>query len=77
MTQVEYDPSIVGYRQLLDVFWSNHDSRQVFGQGPDVGNQYRYNLLRCLNLFLFIIIPKLKKDLFRTDLVFSLIRRKS
>ncbi|KAG2303043.1 hypothetical protein Bca52824_031694 [Brassica carinata] len=39
--QVEYDPRIVGYRQLLDVFWSSHDSRQVFGQGPDVGNQYR------------------------------------
>ncbi|KAF2573581.1 hypothetical protein F2Q70_00001040 [Brassica cretica] len=40
--QVEYDPRVVGYRQLLDVFWSSHDSRQVFGQGPDVGNQYRY-----------------------------------
>jgi len=39
--QVEYDPRIIGYRQLLDVFWSSHDSRQVFGQGPDVGNQYR------------------------------------
>ncbi|KAH0856975.1 hypothetical protein HID58_085236, partial [Brassica napus] len=39
--QVEYDPRVVGYRQLLDVFWSSHDSRQVFGQGPDVGNQYR------------------------------------
>ncbi|KAF8100122.1 hypothetical protein N665_0230s0009 [Sinapis alba] len=39
--QVEYDPTIVGFRQLLDVFWSSHDSRQVFGQGPDVGNQYR------------------------------------
>ncbi|XP_010531078.1 PREDICTED: peptide methionine sulfoxide reductase A5 [Tarenaya hassleriana] len=39
--QVEYDPRIVSFRQLLDVFWSSHDSRQVFGQGPDVGNQYR------------------------------------
>ncbi|CAN6970810.1 hypothetical protein IGI04_033939 [Brassica rapa subsp. trilocularis] len=39
--QVEYDPRVVSYRQLLDVFWSSHDSRQVFGQGPDVGNQYR------------------------------------
>nr|XP_016458597.1 PREDICTED: peptide methionine sulfoxide reductase A5-like [Nicotiana tabacum] len=39
--QVEYDPEVIGFRQLLEVFWSNHDSRQVFGQGPDVGNQYR------------------------------------
>ncbi|XP_074308601.1 peptide methionine sulfoxide reductase A5 [Silene latifolia] len=39
--QVEYDPKIISFRQLLEVFWSSHDSRQVFGQGPDVGNQYR------------------------------------
>ncbi|KAL1569746.1 Peptide methionine sulfoxide reductase A5 [Salvia divinorum] len=39
--QVEYDPRITSFRELLDVFWSSHDSRQVFGQGPDVGNQYR------------------------------------
>ncbi|EEF31654.1 peptide methionine sulfoxide reductase A5 [Ricinus communis] len=39
--QVEYDPRVISYRQLLEVFWSSHDSRQVFGQGPDVGNQYR------------------------------------
>ncbi|KAJ9146981.1 hypothetical protein P3X46_029193 [Hevea brasiliensis] len=39
--QVEYDPGVINFRQLLEVFWSSHDSRQVFGQGPDVGNQYR------------------------------------
>ncbi|PKI57899.1 hypothetical protein CRG98_021687 [Punica granatum] len=39
--QVEYDPRLISYRQLLEVFWSSHDSRQVFGQGPDVGSQYR------------------------------------
>lgn len=39
--QVEYDPRVITFRQLLDVFWDSHDSRQVFGQGPDVGNQYR------------------------------------
>lgn len=43
--QVEYDPKLISFRQLLEVFWSNHDSRQVFGQGPDVGNQYRYVML--------------------------------
>ncbi|XP_042509302.1 peptide methionine sulfoxide reductase A5 [Macadamia integrifolia] len=39
--QIEYDPKLIHFRQLLEVFWSNHDSRQVFGQGPDVGSQYR------------------------------------
>ncbi|KAH9307663.1 hypothetical protein KI387_035574 [Taxus chinensis] len=39
--QVEYDPKLIRYAQLLEVFWSNHDATQVFGQGPDVGDQYR------------------------------------
>uniref|UniRef100_A0A7N1A178 Peptide methionine sulfoxide reductase A5 n=1 Tax=Kalanchoe fedtschenkoi TaxID=63787 RepID=A0A7N1A178_KALFE len=39
--QIEYDPGVINFRQLLEVFWSSHDSRQVYGQGPDVGNQYR------------------------------------
>lgn len=39
--QIEYNPKLIQFKQLLDVFWASHDSRQVFGQGPDVGNQYR------------------------------------
>ncbi|KAF0903288.1 hypothetical protein E2562_026571 [Oryza meyeriana var. granulata] len=39
--KVEYDPWLIQYNKLLDVFWANHDPREVFGQGPDVGNQYR------------------------------------
>ncbi|KAJ8647942.1 hypothetical protein MRB53_000965 [Persea americana] len=39
--QIEYDPKLIQYKELLSVFWSSHDSTQVFGQGPDVGNQYR------------------------------------
>lgn len=39
--QVEYDPRLISFGELLDIFWSSHDPRQVFGQGPDVGNQYR------------------------------------
>ncbi|KAL9260966.1 Peptide methionine sulfoxide reductase A5-like protein [Drosera capensis] len=39
--QIVYDPRVISYRQILEVFWSSHDSRQVFGQGPDVGSQYR------------------------------------
>ncbi|KAL5549244.1 hypothetical protein UlMin_004475 [Ulmus minor] len=32
---VEYDPRVISFRQLMEVFWSRHDSRQVFGQGTD------------------------------------------
>ncbi|KAK7376075.1 hypothetical protein VNO78_34927 [Psophocarpus tetragonolobus] len=39
--KVEYDPELISFRELLDAFWSSHDPRQVYGQGPDVGNQYR------------------------------------
>jgi len=39
--QVEYDPSKISYRTLLDIFWSNHDPTTLNRQGPDVGKQYR------------------------------------
>jgi len=38
---VEYDPVVVSYEQLLDVFWSIHDPTTRNRQGPDVGTQYR------------------------------------
>nr|XP_027071878.1 peptide methionine sulfoxide reductase A5-like [Coffea arabica]XP_027071879.1 peptide methionine sulfoxide reductase A5-like [Coffea arabica] len=38
---IEYDPKGITFKQLLEVFWTSYDSRQVFGQGPDVGNQHR------------------------------------
>lgn len=39
--QVEYVPAKISYRQLLDVFWNNHDPTTLNRQGPDVGIQYR------------------------------------
>jgi peptide-methionine (S)-S-oxide reductase len=39
--QVVFDPAVVSYGQLLEVFWSIHDPTQLNQQGPDVGTNYR------------------------------------
>ena len=41
VVQVEYDPNVVTYGDLLTVFWNNHDPTTLNRQGPDVGDQYR------------------------------------
>ncbi|MFZ1490423.1 MAG: peptide-methionine (S)-S-oxide reductase MsrA [Ilumatobacteraceae bacterium] len=38
---VAFDPSRVGYDELLRVFWEHHDPTQGMRQGNDVGTQYR------------------------------------
>lgn len=39
--QVRYDPEVVGYRELLEVFWRNIDPLDPRGQFCDKGDQYR------------------------------------
>jgi len=39
--EVVYDPNLVTYYELLDLFWSIHDPTTKDRQGPDVGSQYR------------------------------------
>ncbi len=39
--EVTFDPAIVSYQKLLDVFWENHDPTTRNRQGPDHGSQYR------------------------------------
>tara|TARA_B110000003_G_scaffold269223_1_gene299948 strand:+ start:71 stop:721 length:651 start_codon:yes stop_codon:yes gene_type:complete len=39
--EVLYDPNIVSFSTLLDVYFGSQDITQVNGQGPDNGSQYR------------------------------------
>ena len=39
--EVTFDPKIVPFEKLLEVFWANHNPTQGNRQGPDVGTQYR------------------------------------
>ena len=39
--QIKYDPSVINYRELLDIFFYTHDPTTLNRQGNDVGTQYR------------------------------------
>ncbi len=39
--QIVYDPSIISFDELLEVFWQTHDPTTLNRQGNDVGPQYR------------------------------------
>jgi len=39
--EIEYDPDVVPYEKLLEVFFLTHDPTTKNRQGPDIGTQYR------------------------------------
>lgn len=41
VVQITYDPAVISYGQLMDVFFFLHDPTQLNRQGNDVGTQYR------------------------------------
>ena len=39
--QIEFDPKVIPYERILDIFWHTHDPTTLNRQGNDVGTQYR------------------------------------
>lgn len=39
--QIVYDPAVISFDELLEVFWKTHDPTTLNRQGNDVGTQYR------------------------------------
>ncbi len=41
VVEISFDPSIITYEQIVDLFWDAHDPTTLNRQGADVGTQYR------------------------------------
>jgi peptide-methionine (S)-S-oxide reductase len=45
VVQIQFDPAVISYSEILDLFWQAHDSTTPNRQGADVGSQYRSIIL--------------------------------
>ncbi|MEK9154870.1 MAG: bifunctional methionine sulfoxide reductase B/A protein [Patescibacteria group bacterium] len=45
VVKIEYDPKIISYEDLLDIFFYVHDPTSLNRQGDDIGHQYRSIIL--------------------------------
>lgn len=45
VAQISFDPNIISFKELLEVFWQTHDPTTLNRQGADVGEHYRSIIL--------------------------------
>ena len=43
-TQIEFDPTVIPFEKILDVFWHTHNPTTLNQQGNDIGTQYRSSI---------------------------------
>jgi peptide-methionine (S)-S-oxide reductase len=48
VSRITFDPTVISYGELLEVFWQTHDPTTLNRQGNDVGTQYR-SVIFCTN----------------------------
>ncbi len=41
VAQITFDPDVISYREIMEIFFGTHDPTQLNRQGADVGTQYR------------------------------------
>ena len=41
VVHIQFDPQVISFKEILDVFWKTHDPTTLNRQGADVGTQYR------------------------------------
>ncbi|HKJ33451.1 MAG TPA: peptide-methionine (S)-S-oxide reductase MsrA [Balneolales bacterium] len=67
VAQIEFNPSVISFEDLLKVFWHVHDPTTPNRQGADIGTQYR-SVVFYTNNEQKNIAEKLKSEYDRTDL---------
>jgi peptide-methionine (S)-S-oxide reductase len=45
VVQIEFDPAIIAYKDIIDLFWLAHDPTTLNQQGNDIGTQYRSTIM--------------------------------
>ena len=44
VVQITFDPTVITYEQILDIFWFLHNPTTLNRQGEDIGTQYRSSI---------------------------------
>ncbi len=68
--RIKFDPSVISYSELLNIFWKIHDPTSIDRQGPDEGEQYR-SIIFYLNEKQKEIAEKSKQELERKGLMIA------
>ena len=61
VVKLEFDPTIISYEKILEIFFKIHDPTTLNSQGPDFGTQYRSEIF-CLNDQQKIIAKKMIEE---------------